>query len=347
MWTTLDGYRLRLPRSGDVLITAQSPGTGRQASLRRPDGSLDPSSVRFLGQVVESSTRIGALRNTGSNRRCPVFTAEVNGRHYRTITGPSATPGELVILAVRPEVRRFSGEFSDGRGHRIVQDSIYDWLLSQGLDDSQNLSRAARDAGGGIRDNKGQLPGLSGPAFTAKPDLSYIAAIGPGGAPRRVNVEIDTKREKSRDHERRLIANDLDSMHVFLRVHPVTGRVISRRVYDPDRHRRARRAFHERASLSLPVAFRQPGAPPVSSAQAPTPRLPVQPILAGQPRSWLTSPAGRRLQPRWVRGTGLRNVRSATPASPRLPGSPGQQIGLFNPALIPPPSREFELEGFF
>ena len=109
MWTTLDGYRLRLPRSGNVLITAKSPGTGRQASLRRPDGSLDRASVRFIGQVVESSTRIGALRTTGSNRRCPVFTAEVNGRHYQTITGPSATAGELVILAVRPEVRRFSG----------------------------------------------------------------------------------------------------------------------------------------------------------------------------------------------------------------------------------------------
>lgn len=324
MWTTLDGYRLRLPRSGNTLITAKSPETGRQASLRRPDGSLDRSAVRFMGKVVRGSTRIGALRETWSNRCHPVFTAEVNGRHYQTITGPSTTPGELVILAVRPEVRRFSGEFSDGRGHRIVQDSIYDWLLGQGLQDSQDLSAARQNAGEGIRDNRGQLPGLAGRPFTNDPDISYIAAIGPGGSPRRVNVEIDTDPKKSRAHERTLIANDPNSMHVFLRVHPRTGQVISRRVYDPARHRgvRVRTAVQERPSLSLPVAFRRPGDPPPSSSQGPTPRLPVQSIQGTQPWPWSVSPSGRPRRPRLIRGTPAHNPRPAG----------GAQLGLFNRA---------------
>jgi hypothetical protein len=335
MWTTLDGYRLRLPRSGNTLITAKSPGTGRQASLRRPAGRLDRSSVAFIGRVVRSSTRIGALRETWSDRRYPVFTADVNGRHYQTITGPSATPGELVILAVRPEVRRFSGELSDGRGHRIVQDSIYDWLLGQGLRDSRRLAAARQDAGEGIRDNRGQLPGLAGPPFANEPDISYIAAIGPRGTPRRVNVEIDTDPQNSRDHERRLIDNDPDSMHVFLRVHPITGRVLSRRVYDPDLHRGVRRAFPERPSLSLPVAFRRPGDPPPPS-QVPIPRLQVRPIQRGQPWSWLVSSSGRLRQPRLIRVTSANIPRSAVPASPRPRGRQGQQVGLFDPARVPP-----------
>jgi hypothetical protein len=285
MWTTLDGYRLRLPRSGNTLITVQSPGTGGQASLRRPDGSLDRSSVRFIGQVVRSSTRIGALRNTGANRRCPVFTAEVNGRHYQTITRPSATPGELVVLAVRPEVRRFSGEFSDGRGHRIVQDSIYDWLQSQGLQDSRQLPASAATGAGVILDNQTQVQGVGGRRrFPNRPDISYIAA-GPDGTQRRVNVEIDTTMQGSLNHERTLIRNDPNSMHVFVMVDPVTGRVLSRRVYDPNRDRVTHRARPHDASLTLPspVAGRQP------LPSTPPPRLPVQAMRPGeQPvaRTW-------------------------------------------------------------
>ncbi len=182
-----------------------------------------------------------------------------------------------VILAVRPEVRRFSGEFSDGRGHRIVQDSIYDWLQSQGLQDSRLLPAGATGTGV-ILDNQLQIQGVSGQrSFPNRPDISYVAA-GPGGTQRRVNVEIDTTIQGSLNHERTLIRNDPNSMHVFVMVDPVTGQVLSRRIYDPARDRGTRRARLHDASLTLPspVAQRQPapGTPP--------PRLPVQAMRPGE-----------------------------------------------------------------
>ena len=344
MWATLDGYQLRLPRSGNVLITAQSPGTGRRASLRRPDGSLAPSSVRFIGRVVGSSTRIGALRGTGPNRRCPVFTAEVNGRHYQTVTGPSATPGELVILAVRPEVRRFSGEFSDGRGHRIVQDSIYDWLVSRGLQHSDLLSTAAKQAGEGIRDNQAQLRGLQGRPFPNKPDISYIAA-GPGGRPRRVNVEIDTDPRVSTNHERTLIANDPTSMHVFVVVDPISGRVLNRRVYDPVRDRVTRTTRPHTATLSLPAPLQRQGSLlPRTSLRAPRSRPRVQ-----------TARPGEGAVPRNLAGLRFLPMSGGRPF-PSSRGTPGPQLGPAQQSLQFPaqqslfprgPRRELEWEGFF
>lgn len=357
MWTTLDGYRLRLPRSGNTVITAQSPGTGRQASLRRPDGSLDPSSVRFIGRVVESSTRIGALRNTGTNRRCPVFTADVNGRHYQTITRPSRTPGELVILAVRPEVRRFSGEFSDGIGHRIAQNRVYQWLRRQGLQDSKVLDRtnpAAAAARDGIRDNRQQIVGLSGAPQPNDPDISYPGFISPGDL-RRVNVEIDTDPKAQTDHINTLTTNDPHSMHVFRLVDEYTGRILRTQVWDP-----RLQGFRP----NVPPGWRLPRPGAIQGS------LPLQASPRRQ-RPRRTPPPPPRTS-----GTQL-GLFGPRPAPPPPPGTPGAQLGLFDPGRVPPrqgsgpvvlppiptrfrspqqplfpvlprrPLREFELEGFF
>src|SRR4051812_17574554 len=154
MWTTLDDYRLKLPPSGRVTIMAPSYLRGGRASLLRPDGRLDPAAVRFAGRIARGAHRTGSIRETETGRRYPVFTSEVDGRRYLLTGRPSADGREVSLLAIHPEPRKFSGEFSDGPGHSIAQLRDYRWLLRRGLQNTMALPADAVARGEGVRYNQ-------------------------------------------------------------------------------------------------------------------------------------------------------------------------------------------------
>lgn len=249
MWRTLDGHALRLPRSGRVAIAAPSHLTGGRASLLRPGGEPDPAAIRFVGRLARNAVREGTRRGPLTGRPYSAFEAEVAGRRYTLLARPSPGGGAATLAAIEPERGRFSGEFSDGIGHRRAQNRIYDWLSRQGLQDVSVLERtdpAAVARGEGIRDNRGQLIGLGGgPPMPNDPDVSYPGYIAPGDL-RRVNVEIDTTVPGRQGHIDTLTRNDPNSMHIFMLVDPITGRPLERHVWDPRLQRLIRVARNQR-----------------------------------------------------------------------------------------------------
>lgn len=319
MWTTLDGHVLRLPRSGRVAIAATSHLTGGRASLLRPGGEPDPAALRLVGRLARNAVLEGTRRGPVTGRRYSAFEAEAGGRRYTLLARPGRNGGATTLAAIEPETGPFSGEFSDGIGHRRAQNRIYDWLRRQGLQDSRVLERtnpAAAALGDGIRDNRHQIVGLSGPTRPNEPDISYPGYIGPGDL-RRVNIEIDTTPEGQRDHIRTVLANDQRSMHIFQLVDPITGRTLSRQVWDP------------RIQDFIPNA-------------RPNRRLPRPGVIQGSlplaaPRATMPPPPPMPPSPPGGGGGVTRGTQLSLPLRPR--STRGTQLGL----PLRPARREFEL----
>ena len=110
-----------------------SPADGPRSCV--PGGEPDPAAVRFVGQLARNAVREGTRRSPVTGRPYPAFEAEVGGRRYTLLTRPGRDGAAATLAAIVPERGRFSGEFSDGVGHRKAQNRVYDWLSRQGLQD--------------------------------------------------------------------------------------------------------------------------------------------------------------------------------------------------------------------
>ena len=127
MWTTHDCYTLRMPRSTLATIVANHRllGLGGLVSRSYHD-SLKHTILGAVGRLARNAYRSGILRHTRSGRRYLIFSARVDGERYHIIVRLlDGTRGEIV------SIRRasYAAEYSDGRGHRIVQNRVIDILL--------------------------------------------------------------------------------------------------------------------------------------------------------------------------------------------------------------------------
>lgn len=169
-----------------------------------------------------------------------------------------------------------SAERSESPAHASAALSILRTLTRQGG------RLATADSGGGIRYNRAQI-GNNGHVFDNKPDVSYIGRVGNQNM--RVNVEVDTTPQGSRAHERQLIRQDPNSMHIFVQVDE-RGQPIAQRIYDPRVHnvpgrRRAQVVPHQ--AVALPAL-----APNQRRASGTT--LRPTPVQVGLPRLTPTQP---------------------------------------------------------
>jgi hypothetical protein len=89
MWTTPEGYSLRLPRSALATITSRLQQSGLRPLVRKNyQGNLRQAVARSVVQLVRKAHRTGIRRHVPSGRRFPVFTAQANGRTYQIVTYP-------------------------------------------------------------------------------------------------------------------------------------------------------------------------------------------------------------------------------------------------------------------
>jgi len=115
MWTTQDGYTLRLSRSGLATITSRLRQSGLQDLAKKNyRGDLRQAVARSIAQLAGNAYRIGTLRHVASSKRYPVFTAYTNARNYQIVTRPLAS-GQKVIVFVRPQPAGETAEYMTTR----------------------------------------------------------------------------------------------------------------------------------------------------------------------------------------------------------------------------------------
>jgi hypothetical protein len=185
---------------------------------------------------------------------------------------------------------RTSAEYSDGYGHRRVQNALVDALRQAGLP----IATSPRDWYG-IRDNRRQVAGMhtpipprpgARPSFNI-PDVSYVARSG-----RRVNIEIDTDPAANADHLRRLIAADPRAIHIGY-VADRLGNITERRVYNPRTGRIIAQPIRSPADLRRRTRLPPPLVRPV---RRPQPVPPLPPFVAARPVARRAAQTQRRLR---------------------------------------------------
>jgi hypothetical protein len=311
VWQSRDGYPLVLPAGTLARLVAR--GRADRPGYRPPSGDEAQLRERIrgaVGRIARSARRTGSLRHVHTGVPWPLFQAQIGRRGYRLVTRHLAGGGYAIFDVQAPhgspgflrppeaQGRGSGAEYSDSWAHRQTQQEIINQLRDQG----------ARRAD--IRDNRGQVrsvTGARGAAFPNQPDISYVAEGN-----QRVNVEIDTRLATSLDHERQLIAQDPNAMHIFLLVDR-DGSVRGRRVYDPlrdgSRDPAQRRARAERPSSAVPrprsTQLQLPG------FERPVPQQMLLPLMAG--------PAARS------RGRAARPGPARAPAGGRRPPVSGRR----------------------
>ncbi len=111
MWTTLDGYTLRLPRSRVAKIASRLSKTGmKDLVIENFDGSIARAVVRSIGRIASNSHRIGTTFYGGSDCGLPTFQASINGRQYQIYSAP-LNESEHAILTVRSKASEDQPEF--------------------------------------------------------------------------------------------------------------------------------------------------------------------------------------------------------------------------------------------
>jgi hypothetical protein len=101
MWTTSDGYQLRLPPSGLGTIIPQLRRPGMWDAVRSNfRGSFSQAATRTLASLARAARYAGNLYAATARRVYPVFRAVSGVRVYELVTRPLAGR-TLVIIAVR------------------------------------------------------------------------------------------------------------------------------------------------------------------------------------------------------------------------------------------------------
>jgi hypothetical protein len=114
MWTTPDGYILRLPHSGTAKIISRLQDSGLKNLVESSNnGNLEDGIVSSVGQLAKSARRTGNAYHAKTRQKYPVFTAHAHGGKYLILTR-SLTIKQNAILFVRFEPRVGSPESKNG-----------------------------------------------------------------------------------------------------------------------------------------------------------------------------------------------------------------------------------------
>jgi hypothetical protein len=118
MWTTPDGYVLRLPRSGIMKIISRLQDSGLKDLAESHDhGNLEVGIASSVGQLAKSARRTGSAYHEKTRQKYPIFTALANGGKYLILTRP-LTIRQNAILFVRFEPRVGSPESKNGESSK-------------------------------------------------------------------------------------------------------------------------------------------------------------------------------------------------------------------------------------
>lgn len=114
MWTTPDGYVLRLSQSGISKIIARLPDSGlREVIESHHCPNLEDGLVRTIGQLVKSARRCGDAFHSPSHKKYPIFTVQARAGKYQILTRP-LTVRQNAILFIHFEPRPDASEPGNG-----------------------------------------------------------------------------------------------------------------------------------------------------------------------------------------------------------------------------------------
>lgn len=212
---TEDGRHLLLTDAGLKKIGGILPKDPQLKALVNSNfnGNLKGAIVRSIQQLTQNARYAGNLRCNKSGKRYQVFVADIGGKNYQIIAQPLDSQQNLII-AIRSQITDTSIEEESGRGHSRVHVAIDNYL--------RNLRIAPRWGKAQIHSQNTRQTNRQN-----KPDLSYVDRAG-----KRVNIEIDTSDKRSHTHDKNQTW-DPGAKHIYYVVGPESGKVISRRTWDP------------------------------------------------------------------------------------------------------------------
>jgi len=104
MWTTSDGYILRLPRSGLIKILSRLQDSGLNDLIRsNHNGNVLEGIVSSIGHLAKNARRTDNVRHAKSHQKYSVFTAQVNGGKYLILARPlTIRQNAIVFVSYEP-----------------------------------------------------------------------------------------------------------------------------------------------------------------------------------------------------------------------------------------------------
>lgn len=211
---TEDGRNLLLTDSGLKKIVDGLPEEPQLKALVKSNfnGSLKGAIVSSVKQLTQNARYAGNLR-LKSGKKYHVFVADIGGKNYQIIAQPLDSQQNLIIT-IRSQTTDASVEEESGRGHSRVHVAIDNYLHRMGIDPRWGKAQIhSQNTGQTNRQNK--------------PDLSYVDRAG-----KRVNIEIDTSDKRSHTHDKNQ-QWDPGAKHIYYVIGPQSGKVTSRRTWDP------------------------------------------------------------------------------------------------------------------
>jgi hypothetical protein len=229
MWTTQDGFVLRLSRRALSRAALAIDRCGLRGLVRQNHrGNLRDAVLRSIGKLATQALRTEDFQSARSGRSYAVFLTKTPAGSYEIFARPLADKSFAIVFArkgegVESEVRvgddapvpnqgASANQFHEARIKKIV-----DQLKRIGYRDiwvDQPQVAGGRD---------GKVVGLN------RPDIS---AINPR-TNERINIEVDTDRLQSARHQAQVVANDPKATSTFIIIDPNTGKVLGSRVYRP------------------------------------------------------------------------------------------------------------------
>jgi hypothetical protein len=210
---TEDGRKLLLTDAGMRKLVDSLPEEPQLKALVKSNfnGNLKGAIARTVQQLTKNARYSGNLR-CNSGKKYQVFTADIGGENYQIFTQQLDSKQNLII-AIRSQTTATNLEEESGRGHSRVQVAIDNYLHSLGIDPRWGKSQVHSKNSSVNRQQK--------------PDISYVDRAG-----QRVNIEIDTSDKRSHIHDKNQ-KWDPGAKHIYYVVAPESGKVISRRTWDP------------------------------------------------------------------------------------------------------------------
>jgi hypothetical protein len=211
---TEDGRNLLLTDAALKKIVDSLPEEPQLKALVKSNfnGNLKGAIARSIQQLTQNARYAGNLRCNKSGKRYQVFAADIGAQNYQIFTQPLDSKHNLII-AIRSQTTDSNIQEESRRGHSRVQVAIDNYLHGQGIDPRWGKAQVHSKSNSVNRQNK--------------PDISYVDRSG-----QRVNIEIDTSDKRSHLHDKNQTW-DPGAKHIYYVVGPESGKVISKRTWDP------------------------------------------------------------------------------------------------------------------
>ena len=121
MWTTPDGYILRLPRSGLTKIISRLPDSGLRDLLGSDlNGNLRREVVNSIGQLARAAHHTGDAYHAKSRKKYPMFTARLGGGNFVILTRPLAIKQSAIVFVHPAPEAAAEKPRTNGSAKRII-----------------------------------------------------------------------------------------------------------------------------------------------------------------------------------------------------------------------------------